>query len=109
MNLMHSNLLQNIKSTYECTLGYMFRYIFNSLFMGALVQILLQNHKVDVCNKDENYSDCGKDNDDYYSDDSNNYNGDENGNGKDFWMEASVPQLIHYSLPAVTCPIVSMF
>ena len=37
------------------------------------------------------------------------YNGDENGNGKDFWMEASVPQLIHYSLPAVTCPIVSMF
>ena len=43
--------------------------------------------------------DCGNDNDDYYSDDSDNNKEDENGDVKDFWvLEASVPQLMTGSL-----------
>ena len=79
MNLMHSHLLQNVKYTYERM--YIGIYIFISLFMRALGQIIHQNDKVDDCNNGNNYNDCGNDNDVYYSDDSDNYNEDENGNG----------------------------
>ena len=67
MNLMHSHLLQNVKYTYERM--YIGIYIFISLFMRALGQIIHQNDKVDDCNNGNNYNDC------------DNYNEDENGNG----------------------------
>ena len=72
-------------------MGYIFRYIFNSLFIRTLGQILDQDDKVDDCNNDNNHNDCGNDKNDYYGDDSDNYNKDEN-DDEYFWvLEASVP------------------
>ena len=49
---------------------------------------------MDDCNSDNNYNDCGNDNDDYYSDDSDNDTNDENEYDKDFWVSEASAQLL---------------